>query len=175
MKRTENLTTTERAKLIRQTLKSKLGLTSRDVNVRSANFSGGSSIDVRRKNTNKANALALALVEKIASDHERIDRCEMTGDILGGCNRYVSVNRTDEGCEAIAQPYLAAAREAVRVVEGSSIMPISRNCGLSLKHGGMWQTWGPDHAGMYVHTALCAATWAAEMELRVAAGLGQRD
>ena len=169
------LTTTERAKLIRQTLKAELGLTARDVSVRSAYFSMGSSIDVRLKDTDKANALALAFVEKIANEHERIDRCEISGDILSGCNRYVSVNRTDEGCKAIAQPFLAAAEKAIAEVSGSSILPVSENCGVSLRHAGMWQCWGPDHAGHYVHTAQGAAEWAAEMELRLAAGLGQRS
>lgn len=168
------MNTTERAKLIRQALKSKLGLSPRDASVRSDWFSMGSSINVRLKNTDKANAVALGLVEKIASEHQSIRRCEMTGEILSGGNRYVSVDRIHEGSKAIAQPFLAAAERAMAEAGGSAILPVSEHCGVSLRHAGMWQMWGPDHAGMHVHTALCAAVWAAEMELRFAAGLSQR-
>lgn len=77
------------AKTIRKRLKAELGLTSRDVSVRADNFSMGSAVRLRVK----VAGCNLERIEEIARDvAERIRRCEISGDILSGGNRYVSVS-----------------------------------------------------------------------------------
>jgi len=80
-------TPAEDAATIRAELKRR-GWSSRQVSVRSDSFSMGSSITV----TIKAAGIPLATVREIAERAEHIHRCEVTGDILGGGNRYVSVH-----------------------------------------------------------------------------------
>ncbi len=80
-------TPAEAAKTVRQALKDELGLTSRDVSVRSERYSLGSSVHV----TIKTKGVRLSEVERIANRVQKIRRCEFTGDILGGGNRYVHV------------------------------------------------------------------------------------
>lgn len=76
----------EQANEIRAELK-KRGWSSREVSVRAKTFRCGSSIDV----TIKVGGIRKAAVEAIASRAESIRRCERTGEILSGGNRYVSV------------------------------------------------------------------------------------
>jgi len=80
-------TLAEDATTIRAELKRR-GWTSRQVAVRSESFSMGSSITV----TIKAAGIPLATVHEIAERAEHVRRCEVTGDILGGGNRYVTVH-----------------------------------------------------------------------------------
>ena len=44
-------------------------------------------------------ALTKAVATRVAESAERIDRCQVTGEILSGCNRYVSVYHSEE-CKA---------------------------------------------------------------------------
>ncbi len=116
-----NESTTERAAIIRAALKAK-GWTGRDVSVRADYYSMGSSIDIRIKNP----AVPSAIVKKIAEEHERIHRCEITGEILGGGNRYVSVTYTSEALAALAKPYAERVRQILteRPISDTSLYAI---------------------------------------------------
>lgn len=110
------MNTTERAAEIRQALKAK-GITSRQVSVRSDYYSMGSSIDVRIKDP----AVSLTMVQALAEAHESIRYCEVSGEILSGGNRYVSVGYTEEAIKVQIAPILPAVEAAVAaVVPGSN-------------------------------------------------------
>lgn len=100
---------TQEAKTIRQALKAELGVTSRQVSVKANHFSMGSSVTV----TVKDHTVDFEKVEEIANRSERIRRCEMTGDILGGGNTYIHVGFSREAEEALAEPFLVAVEAAV--------------------------------------------------------------
>lgn len=106
----EYVSPAEFARLIRTELKSRHGWTSRQVSVKSDSYSMGSSIDI----TIKAPGISIAAVEEIANGQERIHRCEMTGEILGGGNRFVSVSLDWE----------MVRREAAKLVEWVKETPI---------------------------------------------------
>lgn len=80
-------TPADSAATIRAALKSRHGWTSRDVSVRSESFSLGSAVRV----TIKRPGVRVADVTAIANGEETIHRCEASGEILGGSNRYVTV------------------------------------------------------------------------------------
>ncbi|MDE2098352.1 MAG: hypothetical protein KGL39_13950 [Patescibacteria group bacterium] len=80
------MNTTESARIIRTELK-KLGITSRQVSVRTDYYSMGSAIRI----TVKDPAVSLHQVTEIAQPHEDIDRDSVTGEILSGGNTYVTV------------------------------------------------------------------------------------
>ena len=103
---------TEAAKKIRAELKA-IGINSRKVSVRSDSFSMGSSINVEIKDP----AIKLAVVEEIANKAQRIDRCEYSGEILGGCNRYAHVRYSFDATDAMAEPWKAAAEKAMAQME----------------------------------------------------------
>jgi hypothetical protein len=109
---TRYLSTAEKAAIIRSELKAQLGLNARQVSVRISDYSGGSSIYV----TVKA-AVGLAKVRAIASRFESIDRCESTGEILGGCNTYLHVQHSADataGLREACEAELTAAAEQKR-------------------------------------------------------------
>ena len=109
------MTTTERAAAIRAALKAK-GISSRAVSVRSDSYSMGSSIDICVKDPN----VSLATVKRLAEPHESIRRCEYSGEILSGGNRYVSVTYTSEALDALAARHIAAVEAAKLALEASS-------------------------------------------------------
>ncbi len=82
------VTAAESAAKVREALRKELGLTSRDVSVRCDNFSMGSAVRVRIKRI----GIDFAKVREIAQREENIRRCEYSGEILSGGNRYVSVD-----------------------------------------------------------------------------------
>lgn len=84
------------AKTIRTNLKKLYGITSRQVSVRSDSFSGGSSIDIAINDP----AVDAKEVKNLANGHESISRCEASGEILSGCNRYVSVGYSSKAADA---------------------------------------------------------------------------
>lgn len=84
------------AKTIRTNLKKLYGITSRQVSVRSESFSGGSSISISINDP----SVDAKEVKNLAEGHESISRCEMTGEILSGCNRYVNVGYSEKAVEA---------------------------------------------------------------------------
>lgn len=80
-------TAAQDAQSIRTSLKQKYGWTSRDVSVKSRSFAvASSSIDVKIKRA----GIRADLVKDIAEDKESIRR-DGFGEILSGCNRFVTV------------------------------------------------------------------------------------
>ena len=111
----------EASKAIRQELKRKHGWTSRDISVRSESYSMGSSIHINVKRS----TIPLEPVEAIANQAQDISRCSITGDILSGGNRFVTVRYTSEAEEELAAPYLEAVEALPMPDEGdSSLHPI---------------------------------------------------
>lgn len=80
-------TVASKAAEIRKALKA-IGYTNKHVSVRSEQFSMGSAIRVKILR----DGVSLADVERIAHQAEKVSRCEMTGEILSGGNRYVTVD-----------------------------------------------------------------------------------
>lgn len=138
-----NPTTTDHAAQLRAALKAK-GITSKMVSVRSESFSMGSAIRV----TVKDPAVSIALVNELAKDHERIDRCAHTGEILSGCNRYVTVSvsaAVEQFHQAAWLPKVEAALAQIAETDDNRLMPVegteflvgrNRRGGLSLWLGG---------------------------------------
>lgn len=77
------MNTKEAANELRKTLKTRFGYTGRDVSVRI----DGSAIRV----SIKRRGIALDTIEEAANPFARIDRCNITGEILSGGNRFVTV------------------------------------------------------------------------------------
>jgi len=109
-------TTTDKAAEIRAEFK-RLGFGSRSVSVRSKHFSLGSSIRIEVNDP----TLPIALVKRVAERAEEIARCGVTGEILGGGNRYVAVCHS-RGCrEILGRRHVQALTEALaRIPEGDS-------------------------------------------------------
>jgi hypothetical protein len=115
--------TKERAKEIRRLLKSKLGANSRQVSVRTDYFSMGSAINVVIKDAK----FELADVEAVTEQFETIHRCELTGDILGGGNTYVTVQydmevkkeRREAKARAAAEPEPEPTPPTLRLVHSA--------------------------------------------------------
>lgn len=100
--------TTERAAIIRKALKETHKWSSKDVSVRANHYSMGSSIEISIKNPD----VKIDAVKAIASEHERIDRDEMTGEILSGGNRFVNVGYSQEARQALTARMLPAVEAA---------------------------------------------------------------
>src|SRR3990172_189848 len=101
-------TTTDAAAEIRAAYKAR-GWTDRQIGVRANYFSLGSSIDI----TIKDGQIPVHEAKKIAEGKERISRCEMTGEILGGGNRYVSVSVSQAAQQLKARRYIEAVEAAI--------------------------------------------------------------
>jgi hypothetical protein len=99
-----DMSTTEFAAHIRKTLKQKHGITSRQVSVRADHFSMGSAIRVRINDAN----ISHKLIDGIAKQAESIRRCEYSGEILSGGNRYVTVSYDSDAQKAIANKWIGA-------------------------------------------------------------------
>ena len=85
------------------------GWNARMVSVRTSYFSMGSSLRVTVRSADVDFAKAKAMAENV----ERISRCEITGEILSGGNRYVHVDMSEECQQAVAARHLDAVRTAV--------------------------------------------------------------
>ena len=128
-------TTTDEAKTIRAALKAK-GWSSRKVSVRSDYYSMGSSIDVTIKDA----SVPMSVVKEIAMSAEKIDRCEISGDILSGCNRYVSVNYTREALDTLAAPFVDKIRETFAAIDSDddrSCHDVAPGCMINRVHKGV--------------------------------------
>lgn len=109
--------TTEHAADIRAILKREHGWSARQVSIRAEYFSTGSAIRVEIKDP----GVSLAVVKQVATRAEDISRDALTGEILSGGNRYVTVNYSTEAQEVIGRRYADAVQRAVdAVVPGSS-------------------------------------------------------
>lgn len=105
----------EYAAKIRSEYKAK-GWSARQISVRSDYFSMGSSVDVEIKDV----AIPLPVAKAIAEQAESIRRCERTGEILSGGNRYVSVRYSHEAQQILGRRYADAVQRAVNAVEPGS-------------------------------------------------------
>ena len=92
------------------------GWNARMVSVRTQYFSMGSSIRVTVRSADVDFAKAKAMAE----DVERISRCQITGEILSGGNRYVHVDMSEACADALAKPFLCAVQNAVAELDGLS-------------------------------------------------------
>jgi hypothetical protein len=108
----ETKSTTEHAAEIRATLKREHGWTARQVSVKSDHFAMGSSIDVIVKDP----SISLPIVKAIAEPAESVRRCEITGEILSGGNRYLHVRYSHEVMEIIGRRYADAVQRAVNTI-----------------------------------------------------------
>lgn len=144
---TKTMTT---AAKIRAALKSELGLNSRKVSVRDEGGSTSTSVLVRVKTS----TVSLSDVTAVAGRFQKIDRCEMSGEILGGGNTFVSVEYTPEAKVEGAAAYLDAVAAAMTAakIEGeassrneSSLHPIT-GTDLTLQYSRMdWNIWSDTH------------------------------
>lgn len=101
-------TTKEAAAALRKTLKA-AGLNAHKVSVRTDYYSMGSALRV----TVRDPAVPLATVRGLATAQERIDRCEVTGEILNGGNRYVEVSYSHEARASLRDSWLPLAEQAL--------------------------------------------------------------
>lgn len=102
------ITAKEKAAAIRKELK-KLGVTNRQVSVRSRNSGYDEAIDVTIKDL-KVNK---AKVEAIANRYEYIRRCEYSGEILSGGNTYVFVRLDYDALYAAKEELLETAKKII--------------------------------------------------------------
>lgn len=118
-------TPAEDAAEIRKAYKAR-GWNSRDVSVRAEQFSMGSSINV----TIKDPRVDWREAERIAEGKERIARCEITGEILSGGNRYVHVRHSEECKRAMGAVYAGPMREAFEEAakrDDGTLMPLPKH------------------------------------------------
>lgn len=95
---------------LRAALKRELGLTSREVSVKTERSSTSSCINVVLRDVNARTSD----VEQIAERYQDFDRCSETGEIQGGGTRFVSVTRDSDSTRhliSIAAAQLAAATD----------------------------------------------------------------
>ena len=103
------MTVKEKAANIRKELKKQLGVTSRQVSVRSRNAGYDEAIDVTIKDL-KVNK---AKVEAIANKYKYISRCEYSGEILAGGNTYVFVTLDYDALRAAKEELLETAKKII--------------------------------------------------------------
>lgn len=127
----------EAAKMIRSQLKA-IGLGQKQVSVTSDSYSGGSSIRVRVKDT----TIALSKVKAIAEGQERIDRCHMSGEILSGCNRYVTVEYDRDALAAAAAPLVPMMPAAMNERAEVCGFTVINDGGNYFRIVGRGQSWG---------------------------------
>lgn len=163
------MTTKEHAAAIRATFK-RHGWTARDISVRIDSYSLGSSIDVRVKNPD----VPFDVVERIAKGAESVRRCEYSGEILSGGNRYVSVSYSHEAADAIQAHYKgvleAAAAALAADPSDNSLHPIPGTEGFLLGRGSNgwgFSLWKDGH----ITTANEAVHLATPLHVRVRRGL----
>lgn len=103
------MTVKEKAAAIRKELKKQLGVTSKQVSVRSRNSGYDEAIDVTIKDL-KVNKMK---VEAIANRYEYIRRCEYSGEILSGGNTYVFVRLDYDALYAAKEKLLETAKKII--------------------------------------------------------------
>jgi hypothetical protein len=159
--------TAQHAKTIRETLKRDHGWGSKQVSVRIHNYSMGSSIYVRINDP----SVPFSVVEEIARREESVSRCEITGDILSGGNRYVSIDHSSECLDAKAAPVLPALERAMKAAseleKGSSrLIPVEGYPGAYVSRETAWgfRAWTNGRGGIHFDSDYprCAAVEIAE-------------
>ena len=101
-------TATDEAARIRAAFRA-AGFTGRDISVRASYASMCSEIRVVVRNVEAP----LAWVRDVAEGAQRIRRCEITGDVLGGGNRYVTVEHDSMAREILSRRHADAVQRAV--------------------------------------------------------------
>lgn len=101
----------EHAERIRQELKDK-GYKRAQFSVRAHSFSMGSSVDVVIKDAR----VPIKVVREVVSPAESIRRCEYSGEILSGGNRYTSVRYSEEALQVFQARWLPAVQEAIKAL-----------------------------------------------------------
>jgi len=126
----------------------RLGWGRNHVSVTCSNYSMGSSVSVGIKSPEVDHQKA----EHIATDiAEHIDRCEITGEILNGGNRYVHVNHTDECRKIMARRYWDALADAVARLNPESRTSLERvtdTVDVGRDGAGWLQLWVNGRAGL---------------------------
>ena len=91
----------------------KAGYNTREVSVREQDcgYSRALTITVRDA------SVSLKNIQEIASRHESIDRCERTGEILSGGNRYIDVELKEEIKEQYYNMFKEEVSEAMDNIE----------------------------------------------------------
>jgi hypothetical protein len=161
-------TTTQEAADIRAQYKA-LGWSSRDIGVRAEYFSMGSSIYITLKSASVDPHRAKA----IAEGKERISRDAYTGEILGGGNRYVHMNYSDEYREILSRRFydaVSAADTELSKAGDGVLIPIAGTEGRAMlgkaQWGGSLELWFDDrHAQQYNAGSLDAVAF--ELALRM--------
>lgn len=120
-------TPADAAARIRAAYKAK-GWNQRKIGVRSESFSMGSSVTVEIRSPEVDEAEA----KRIAESAERISRCEITGEILSGGNRFVHVGYSAACREILARRHQGELERAVRALDPADA---SRHEQLSLPGG----------------------------------------
>lgn len=132
-------TAADTARTIRTAIKKELGYTSKQVSVRCSNFSMGSSVDVRIK----VRGIDVEAVDAIAKRDEKIHRCERTGEILSGGNRYISTSYDWKLLREIAAEFRAEVETAAaRALELGTFEPIPGGCIRNEGEGKVTVTYG---------------------------------
>ncbi len=129
---TTYLTTTDHAAEIRAGLKA--------AGIKASVRCSRGSIDIR------VNTGSVAAARALAQGHEQVSRCERTGEILCGGNRFVSVCASDTLVAALAAPIADAVAAAFALVAkgaaGSTIEPVAGTAyGLA---------WNPNYSSVMV-------------------------
>ncbi len=96
------MTIKEKAQALRKEIKEELGLTSKQVSVRVDNI----SINVNIKTLVNPDK-----IENLARKYEKIRRCHASGEILQGCNDFVSVEFDRDFLREQAKKYTDKAKE----------------------------------------------------------------
>lgn len=114
------------AQKIRKVLKVELGVTSRQVSVRADGL--GANVTI------KDLSLDYAKVHEIAHSFERIRRCEITHDILGGGNTFISVSFDWQTIKAARDAHAPTFAPFIRRAQESpgTIFPVGQGFGISL-------------------------------------------
>ena len=95
-------TPAQAAKAIRNALKAEMGITSKQVSVRSSSFSMGSAIRLTIKDL----TVDFKRVKEIAKEKEEVSRDQATGEILSGGNQHILLS-LDSGAVASEAKELA--------------------------------------------------------------------
>lgn len=142
-------TTTDQAAIIRETLKTKHGWTSRQVGIRAEYFSMGSAIRVTIKDA----SVIPSVVEAIANKAEKISR-DQWGEILSGGNTYVTVSYDRDVIEQMGARWAGAVDAAyleLATADHNSLIPIAGSPFLLGRdnNGHGFSLWREGHQGNY--------------------------
>jgi len=142
----------ESAATIRAAFKAK-GWGQKHVSVRCENYAGGSSVHVEIKSPEVDEFEA----EEIARGEESISRCEITGEILSGGNRFVDVKHSSECREILARRHNDALWTAIGRLwaagDASLLESVTDHVQVGFSHGpgsrNSLRLWDDRGAGLY--------------------------